>query len=340
MAKDEKRNYALDLLRIFCCYCVIMIHVSGHLDLNGTLWRLVQGIVRPALWRFIILSGYFILPNPITDWKKFYFKHLLHLIIPLMIYVFVYQLYYSQGKSISFLSVIAGDSIGHLWFVYSLIVLYLIAPFLQKLLMNLNNIQLNGLLILMFFCGRIIKILAALGIPIGIPVTVIGDCTIFFFILGYRLSRIEINISCNIIVLMIVVNILYSAYTFSNPILVNGAAELALSMIIGSVLYYLLFLKIYKGRYPIFSKIIAFVSMRTYGIYLIHMLIFQYFTTNGILLLESNPYQNIWILPLKCLIIFLLGLIFASIIDLLICKPLEKFGNYIYKKVSSNKLHL
>ena len=80
--------------------------------------------------------------------------------------------------------------------------------------------------------------------------------------------------------------------------------------------------------------------MRTYGIYLIHMLIFQYFTTNGILLLESNPYQNIWILPLKCLIIFLLGLIFASIIDLLICKPLEKFGNYIYKKVSSNKLHL
>lgn len=56
-----KREYALDILRIYCCYCIIMLHVSGHLNVNGNFWRLVQGVVRPALWCFMMLSGYFIL---------------------------------------------------------------------------------------------------------------------------------------------------------------------------------------------------------------------------------------------------------------------------------------
>lgn len=332
MAATEKRNSALDWLRIFCCYCIIMLHVSGHLNLNSNFWRLVQGIVRPALWCFLVLSGYFILSRPIKNWKKFYFTHLIHLIVPLVLYVFVYQFYYS--RKVSLLAIIAGDPIGHLWFVYSLIVLYIMTPFLQKMLMNLSNAQLTGLLILMFFFGRVIRIIPALGLSIGLPVTILGDCALFFFIMGYWLSRVKLSLSYKFLIPIGIVNILYTAYTLSNPILVNGAAELALGMIGGCIIYYLLFVKIFAGGYNGFSRVAAFISRRTYGIYLIHMLIFQYFTANGIMALNPDSYSNIWILPLKCLIIFGIGLIMAIIMDLIICEPIQKLCNYIYEKIS------
>lgn len=329
---SKQRNIALDILRIFCCYCIIMLHVSAHLNINGFFWRLVQGIVRPALWCFVVLSGYFILSQPIKNWTNFYFTHLIHLIIPLVFYTFIYQLYYS--KSVSLFQIIAGDSIGHLWFVYSLIMLYIIAPFLQKLLINLNNIQLTGLLCLIFFFGRIINIMATFGFAIGIPTALIGDDKIFFFILGHWLSRIKIKANYKILIPLVIANILYCAYTFSNPILVNGAADLALGMVNGCILYYLLFTKAFRTqRYNDASKIIAFVSRRTYGIYLIHMLIFQYFIANEIMVLAPDAHKNVWLLPLKCLVIFVIGLAISIVMDMLICNPIQKICNCIYLKI-------
>lgn len=333
MAVIKKRNSALDWLRIFCCYCIIMLHVSGHLNLNGNLWRLVQGIVRPALWCFLVLSGYFILSRQIKDWKKFYFTHLIHLIVPLVLYVFIYQIYYSRTVSLS--AIIAGDPVGHLWFVYSLIVLYIMAPFLQKMLTNLSNIQLTSLLVLMFFFGRVINIIPSYGVAIGLPATILGDCTLFFFILGYWLSRVKLKLNYKFIIPIGIVNILYTAYTFSNPILVNGAANLALGMVVGCIIYYTLFVRTFAmEKDNILSKVTAFISKRTYGIYLIHMLIFQYFTANGIMALDPDSYSNIWILPLKCLVIFGIGLIIAIIMDLIICEPIQKLCNYIYEQIS------
>ena len=331
MDTQKKRNSTLDILRIFCCYCIIMLHVSGHLNLNGTFWRLVQGVVRPTLWCFLVLSGYFILSAPLKNWKKFYFFHLLHLIVPLIIYTFIYQYYYD--KSLSLIKVIAGNSIGHLWFVYTLIMLYIIAPYLQILLIHLTNKQLTNLLILMFFFGRITNVMVGLGLSIGIPTEIVGSYALFYFILGYRLSRVKIYISTKILILCGIINILYSSFTFSNPILVNGAADLALSMVCGCIIYYFLFTNIFTNRIDKFSKITTFISLRTYGIYLIHMLVFQYFTANNIMPLKENSYSNIWILPLKCLIIFVISLAFTIIIDLLICEPIQRFYTYIYKKV-------
>ncbi len=321
----KERNYALDLLRIFCCYCIIMLHVSGYLDTNGNFWRLVQGIVRPALWCFLALSGYFILSRPILNWKKFYIRHLLHLLIPLVVYVFVYQLYHSGGKRISLKEIINGDPIGHLWFVYTLIVLYLLAPFFQKMLENLTNRQLTGLLATMFFCGRGIKMLTALGFGIGIPTEVIGDCSTFFFLFGYWLFRVNRTVSYKILIPVGIINTLYSAYTFSNPILADGAATLALGMVVGVVVYYQLFSKLFeKIKDGIFAKAIVYISARTYGIYLIHMLIIQYFTAKEILTLDNSSISRYWMLPLVCLIIFFTGLAIATALDTLICGPLQK----------------
>lgn len=319
-----KRNYAADILRIFCCYCIIMLHVSGHLDMNGDFWKVVQGIVRPALWCFMTLSGYFILSRPIVRWLDFYCRHLTRLLVPLILYTFIYQLYYSGSWNISLLPVLAGDSVGHLWFVYSLFALYALAPFLQKMLVNLNNVQFIGLLAIMFFCGRVINIMAAMGFILGIPVSILGDCSLFFFLYGYGLSRINGNISYKILLPIGIVNVTYCAYTFSNPVLVNSAANLSAGMATGVFVYYMFFNKFFAHVKKKWEKAITFVSARTYGIYLIHMLIFQYFTSKEILVLEPYSHTHIWMLPFKSFIIFMTGFVFATIMDLIICNPIQK----------------
>lgn len=311
-----------------------MLHVSGHLNTNGDFWRLVQGIVRPALWCFLMLSGYFILSRPIDKMGEFYFKHILHLLIPLVFYTFCYQIYYSGVKGILFKPIMAGDSIGHLWFVYSLIVLYILAPFLQKMLFNINNIQLTGLLIVIFFCGRIINIMTALGWGIGIPTNIIGDCSLFFFIFGYWIYRININISYKIYIPLGIINIIYCAYTFSNPVLADGGVALSLSMVVGVLFYYLLFREINITDDGILPHIITYISSRTYGIYLIHILIFNIFTNNAFMVLEPYSYTHFWMLPLKCIVIFSIGLILATFMDLLICDPIFKACKLLIKKVA------
>ncbi len=330
-----KREYALDILRIYCCYCIIMLHVSGQLNNNGNFWRLVQGVVRPTLWCFMMLSGYFILSRSITKWSKFYFTHIIHLIVPLVVYTFVYQLYYSGGKSISLKSIIAGDSIGHLWFVYNLIALYILASFLQKMLMNLSDIQLTGLLITMFFFGRVINIIAKIGVSIGIPTGILGSCSLFFFVLGYWIYRMNINIDYKCGIVLWIINTIYCVYAFSNPILADGVANLSLSMVIGVVVYYVLFSGIFSNiKESVITKMIIFISSRTYGIYLIHMLIFQYFSNHNIMSLIFISYMHcICLLILKCLCIFVIGLIFATIMDLLICDPIQKVCNYFCDKI-------
>lgn len=337
--KIKTRNYALDVLRIFCCYLIIMLHVSGHLDAGGSYWRVIQGIVRPALWCFMMLSGYFILSNPIVDWAAFYLKHLTHLVIPLFFYVFVYQLYYSGGKRISILEIIAGDPYGHLWFVYSLIVLYLMAPFLQKMLNNISKKQLTGLLIGMFFCGRVITILAAFDFSIGIPVTIIGDCSLFFFLIGYWLWQNDKQVEYKILIPIGIINVIYTAYTFSDSILVDGAATLSLGMVCGVIVYFYFFSKVFQnaGGNVMVRKLIYFISARTYGIYLIHILILNIFTERGIMQLDSNSISQFWILPFKCLVIFIIGLVISTVYDLLICNPIQKYCNYIGDKIINIK---
>ena len=332
--KIKTRNVALDVLRIFCCYLIIMLHASGHLDVSGEYWRVVQGIVRPALWCFMMLSGYFILSNPIVNWGKFYLTHLTHLVVPLIFYVFVYQLYYSGGKRISLLEIIAGDPFGHLWFVYSLFVLYLMAPFLQKMMYHLSEKQLTGMLAGMFFCGRVIKILAAFGFPIGIPVTVIGDCTLFFFLLGYLLWQKNKRVEFKFVIPIGILNIIYTAYTFADPILADGAATLSLGMVCGVIVYFCLFSNFFQnaGKRESTRKIIYFISARTYGIYLIHILILNIMTERGIMLIDNNSISKFWILPLKCFVIFIIGFIFSTLFDLLICNPVQKCFNYIGRK--------
>lgn len=338
MYKDEKgqRDISLDVLRIFCCYCIIMLHVSGHLNYDSIFHLLVQGVVRPALWCFMSLSGYLILSRRIENWFEFYWNHLLHIFVPLIIYTSVYVWYYTKKIVIPIKTVLAGDTIGHLWFVYALVALYFLAPFLQNMLIGLTNGKVFLLLIIMFFWGRVVNLLSFLGIEIGIPTEILGDCSLFFFVLGYWLSRNDLVSYSRYIIPVGIINIFYIAFSMMNCYLIDGATTLSLGMVVGTVWYFVLFKRIFNNedisrRFKKMEKLISFLAARTYGIYLIHMLIFNIFTENEILPLNSGSISRFYILPIKCFFIFCLGLVCATVLDVIICIPIQKGGYFLQK---------
>ena len=71
-----KRNYSLDLMRIFLCFCVIAIHSMTYVQTdNEFVDSILLIIFAQANGLFYIISGYFNLEkefNNAEDIKKYY----------------------------------------------------------------------------------------------------------------------------------------------------------------------------------------------------------------------------------------------------------------------------
>lgn len=139
------RNIGLDILRVIACYMVIQIHtgefyyignVGQTLNTGDAHWvGLYNSFCRISVPVFVMISGFFMFP--IIDNQQFFKKRLTRVLIPFVIWCILYSFYqYFRGESTlanSFFNILNiainyGVQIGHLWFVYMLLGLYLFAP--------------------------------------------------------------------------------------------------------------------------------------------------------------------------------------------------------------------
>lgn len=71
-----KRNYSLDLMRVFLCLCVITIHSMKYINIdNELISNVFMKFIAQACGLFYMISGYFNLEKDFknsTDIKKFY----------------------------------------------------------------------------------------------------------------------------------------------------------------------------------------------------------------------------------------------------------------------------
>lgn len=343
MKKNKTRVVYLDLLRIFCCFCIIVLHESGLIYNHQVVWNAFQIIVRPCLLAFMSISGYFLL-NERKELSviEFYTKRLSTIVIPLVAYSILIKLATNIQYSLPLLTgfdkglaiqIFTGKDSGHLWFVYSMIGIYLITPYLKILLNKLSNKQILSLLSVMFFFVSINPILDYYGLKLTIDI-IIGNYLLFYFILGYYISRINISYKNKIIVCILeLVNILSVVFFFrSFPPVQSTLYTSSIHILIGVIFYFCVFKMIGDLLKNRGGKIIAFISARTYSIYIVHYFILQYLISLNIFNYEKG---NIIItVLLKCLIIFVIGLIISIIIDLLIIKPIQNLINKIYKKIN------
>jgi surface polysaccharide O-acyltransferase-like enzyme len=118
-----------------------VLHTPGSWAVGWT-----NSLLRVCVPLFVMVSGFFLFP--IDNERKFFRKRFTRVLIPFVIWCAVYALYYyAQGAislqtallNIAKIPVNYGTEVGHLWFVYMLMAIYLIAPVFSPWIVSANR---------------------------------------------------------------------------------------------------------------------------------------------------------------------------------------------------------
>ena len=154
---ERARENLFDLLRILCCIAVVAIHLNVSVaDVDASTRQgllsaipayLFNCMTRFAVPCFLLLTGGFVLADKRNrDWKFFYQKAVRNVFLPTVGFSIFYVLYrivklgvhIIQGTEtvsgiVTILSdLICGSPFYHMWYLYTLIGIYLLIPFLIR----------------------------------------------------------------------------------------------------------------------------------------------------------------------------------------------------------------
>ena len=162
---SNTRHRGFDLLRVISIYMVMQIH-TGEFEYIGTdgsvlhtagSWAVgwTNSLFRSCVPLFVMVSGFFLFP--VGDERKFFRKRFTRVLIPFVIWCAVYSFYFFAQGSISLntallniakIPVNFGTEVGHLWFVYMLMAIYLIAPVLSPWVVSASRRSMELFLLL------------------------------------------------------------------------------------------------------------------------------------------------------------------------------------------------
>ena len=208
-ASRQRTQYRyIYFLRVAATLLVIMLHcVSPYvasLELFGTkTWwmsNIIGIITRAGVPLYFMMSGYLLLSREDTaSFKQFYKKRLKRILAPFIIWDVAYFLYFSltsgNGLSIArFLSeLIDHGSAYHLWFLYTIAGIYLVAPFFKRLTDSLTNKQIMGLLAIMAFPVAVRPFINTVTPVYIFLLEPLFGGYLAFFILGCLLGRVALR---------------------------------------------------------------------------------------------------------------------------------------------------
>jgi surface polysaccharide O-acyltransferase-like enzyme len=187
------RVFWIDLIRVVAPILVVMQHVSGRIaggyETHGetVAWLTCQfyrQLGACAVPLFIMISGALLLGRNETI-ATFYQKRFGKILLPFFVWSFIYILCrwlngqtLEDGTPITIASsigaVLSMNSNGHFWFMYAIIALYLVAPFLSVFVRNAPKNMLTSFLILWFVAAAIFPVVN------DIAKTTLGITNIYF----------------------------------------------------------------------------------------------------------------------------------------------------------------
>lgn len=326
----EKIDGGNALLRIFAIGLVIILHAHTYLVYHDVLqnshvqyW--LDGFCRCCFWvvpAFILLSGYKLLPNKL-DWQANFRKRLPKILLPTVFWSIVYcglrMLLSSYSWQQAWQDFLKSEPFFHLWFMYMLVGLYILAP-LYAALVSRFKIRLLYVLIvpvivlvlmpdsgneypwrtpwlislpycLLFMIGGVLGCYPLRRLT-GILSTVIAVCYLVFMCIGIPLFNLS------------------EAYPFFNYLGGGG--------VVGGISITLSFL--YWGQYlNKRMKLIAFRGSRlVFGAYLFHPLM--------VTIIVSLPFE---VTSLIAYIVLLLVIIVISFMFSLVCINIPYLRNIV-----------
>ena len=295
-----KRHLNIDLLRIVAMLMVVTLHFIGKGGLLDAVQTLspqyfvvlfFQGISIVAVNCYVLISGYFLIKS------KFKFSKFFALIAQVLFYsVFIYLILLATGRiqfsTVSLFKAFFPILTNEYWFITAYIGMYLLSPFVNTLIQNINKKQHAKLLLilvglfsawptLLFFFWRYHSVGdAGYGIGSGYSVTwflvlyITAAYIRLYYKPDYKLKKhlLRYIIFASIIPLCTyIAGYLFVVFKDERLLVLNSSfyAYNFLPTYIASIALFMLFLNMIINN-NIFNKIIAFLSPLTLGVYLIH----------------------------------------------------------------------
>ena len=161
---ENKRLIWPDFLRIISTFCVVLIHATSAIlkrcEVGSSLWMwsgFFNSMVRWAVPIFFMISGAFLLdPEKSFDVRKFFKKNVFRIVLCIVVWGLFYSVLdqYLFGtvswKSIpiAIYGILTNHTGYHLWFLYTLLILYVSTPFLRIFTENASRKQLDCALLI------------------------------------------------------------------------------------------------------------------------------------------------------------------------------------------------
>lgn len=205
MESGSRESWA-DALRVLAAYLVVALHCvsdclsSGYWYGARSWWAcsLINSAARMGVPLFFMLSGYLLLRDRRTlDVRSFYARRLKRLLPPFLIWnaVCFAAGALRSGEALSagrFLRELAFRGSGyHLWFIYEILAMYLLSPFLKRLLDGCRRREGWLFLLLLLLPCTVFPFLNTV-LPVYIaPLPLLADGYAGFFVFGYLLGTAE-----------------------------------------------------------------------------------------------------------------------------------------------------
>lgn len=264
----------IDILRIFAFVFIVMLHTLNR-QYGLTVWMSGYAVISIGVNLFIMISGYLLLDR--TETVKEFFRKRFFSILPLFIIFNIIYIYFYNHSFITIKKI----SAPHFWYIYMILGLYLLTPWLRKVLQYAEK-ETFYVVILWFLCNVLNPYMQFFRFPkipfSHFPITgFIG-----YYILGYYLKKYRYKLEkipfirvIGVYITGFLISVLSTKYvlvTTGNRIS-DFFDKNSLGTFFMSVSFFIFWIKFnFKNR----NKVIRMISDSTYFAYLIHIIILHY----------------------------------------------------------------
>jgi len=329
-----------DLIRVVAIYLVVVVHVSGQLtnvwgDIHADQWIIADiygGIARVCVPLFFMISGYLLLPRS-ESLGTFYLKRMPRILIPFVAWSLIYLGWYCGNHpntctpAFAWGLLLAQGTYYHLWFLYSLLGIYLILPVLRLVFRPEPDKKVLWYLILLWLIFQPILNSAHkfwnFSIKISPPLATGFVC---YFFLGYLLG--EITLSRAKVILSMVIWVICTSITILGTYLfthLSGQFDgffydfVSLNVILASSAAFLLLHWLSETKpftSPSLHTVTRTLALTTFGIYLVHILVIEILSGwIPFLHINSSMGNAIWSIPFVSTLVFTISFLIVRILQ-------------------------
>ena len=264
----------IDILRIFAFAFIVMLHTLNR-QYGLAVWMSGYAVISIGVNLFIMISGYLLLDR--TETVKEFFRKRFFSILPLFIIFNIIYIYFYNHSFITIKKI----SAPHFWYIYMILGLYLLTPWLRKILQYAEK-ETFYVVVLWFLCNVFNPYMQFFRLPkipfSHFPITgFIGYYMLGSYLKKYRYKLEKIPFICVIGVYITgffisVISTKYVLVTTGNRIS-DFFDKNSLGTFFMSISFFVFWIKFnFKNR----NKVIRMISDSTYFAYLIHIIILHY----------------------------------------------------------------